>query len=490
MPKKTQRTKPRVGKFILDTISIGMYNDPLMVLREYIQNSTDAIDDLRRSDYWNGQTDKIDIFIDGVSRSLKIVDKGIGISSRKADSVLHNLGESIKKAHLYRGFRGIGRFGGLGYCEELKFITKFTGEKIYSTSKWDCKKLRELLNQADDALDITAVVDKILEFSQNKYTGSHKDHFFIVELNNIKCSQDALLDVPKIKAYLSQVAPVPFDSKKFSFAEEIEKTLRSRVQTYETYKIFVNGEQVLKPYRDEIRISQEHLDKIQKIEFKEFQNGTGILAFGWIAETKLLGAISPSELVDGIRLRSGNILIGNKNVLADFFRENRFNNYTLGEIHITDNRLILNSRRDDFEDNYQKEEFYNMFVKEIGLPLSQAIRKASETRSEIKKLCRIKELIKESEEISEVGYFSEAHYKNVLKGLKQVFDSFKNTFEEQKIHELIEKIIQAKHCLDNVANVNIRKQELKTIFDIIYKNCSNKVEGREIIKKTIEYLKK
>ncbi len=38
-----------IGKHILDTLSIGMYNNPLMLFREYIQNSVDSIDQLNKS---------------------------------------------------------------------------------------------------------------------------------------------------------------------------------------------------------------------------------------------------------------------------------------------------------------------------------------------------------------------------------------------------------------------------------------------------------
>ena len=39
-----QNNEVKIGKFILDSLAIGMYNDPLMVIREYIQNSVDSID--------------------------------------------------------------------------------------------------------------------------------------------------------------------------------------------------------------------------------------------------------------------------------------------------------------------------------------------------------------------------------------------------------------------------------------------------------------
>ena len=34
----------RIGKHVFDTLTTGMYVDPLNIYREYIQNSTDAIE--------------------------------------------------------------------------------------------------------------------------------------------------------------------------------------------------------------------------------------------------------------------------------------------------------------------------------------------------------------------------------------------------------------------------------------------------------------
>lgn len=481
--------KPEVGKYILDTISIGMYNNPLMVLREYIQNSTDAIDEYRknfRSDYEH----KVEISIDGVLRSVMIKDNGAGVSSKIAPSVLHNLGKSLKMASLNRGFRGIGRLGGLGYCDELRFTTKARGESVYSVSIWDCRKLRELINSDQELLDVSALIKKVVTFSEHKYDKSNKDHFFIVEMKKVRSCKDVLLDVPAIKSYLSQVAPVSFDKKKFSLAEKVDKELRSKAPFYDTYSIFVNGEKILKPYKDEVKIGQEVKDRIKEVEFKFFTNGNGPIAFGWIADLQLLGTISQFEQVDGIRLRSGNILIGDKDILSEFFRESRFNNYLIGEIHIVDPRLILNSRRDDFEDSYYKEEFYNLFIKEVGMPVSQKIRKVSEQRSELRKFNKYKQLVKESEDIIKNGYFSNMQYRMVLKNLKETCNEFKDNFEFGKIEDLVTEINSAAHCLDRFHNINIKKDELKNIFDMIYKSCSNKSEGLAIIKQTLAFLSK
>lgn len=117
--------KAFIGKYVLESVSIGMYDHPLMAIREYIQNSADAIDEFYKTASNGPSSDgEIEITVDGRSKSLKIKDKGCGISYKKAREILHGLGRSDKDPLLNRGFRGIGRLGGLGYCRELRFTTK------------------------------------------------------------------------------------------------------------------------------------------------------------------------------------------------------------------------------------------------------------------------------------------------------------------------------------------------------------------------------
>ena len=128
----TSQYRLTFGKYVLDSLSVGMYSHPLMAIREYIQNSADAID------YLPGLPDSasIDVVIDGRKRSLSIRDNGAGIPCDKARGTLLNVGCSEKDPTLNRGFRGIGRLGGLGYCDELRFITKSQGEDMVSVCTW------------------------------------------------------------------------------------------------------------------------------------------------------------------------------------------------------------------------------------------------------------------------------------------------------------------------------------------------------------------
>jgi len=63
------------------------------------------------------------------------------------------------------------------------------------------------------------------------------------------------------------------------------------------------------------------------------------------------GAIPASANVRGLRLRVGNIQVGDEKLLEDLFPEPRFNAWSVGEIHIFDQRVTPNGRRDHFEQN-------------------------------------------------------------------------------------------------------------------------------------------
>jgi len=476
------RKKTIIGKFILDSISMGMYNDPLMLYREYIQNSTDSIDILLADNRSTKEKAKIEIRIDGVKRSVLIKDNGAGLRPDLVWSTLHNIGRSSKKANVNRGFRGIGRLGGLAYCDQLKFITKAKGEAKYSVSLWDCNKLRELINEEKGFVNAESVIFEISKIFQKQYEGNKKDHFFAVELQNVKSSRDVLLNVPMVRSYIAQVAPVPFNASKFKYAQVIKDKLQTRIPSHCAYNIFVNDEKIFKPYENTVSISKNMRQEIKGIDFIELKQEDKCLGFGWIADIDLLGIISRSSAADGIRLRNGNILVGDKSLLSNFFREKRFNNYLIGEIHTLNNKLILNSRRDDFEDNAHKEEFYSSFAREIGIPLSQKIRETSEKRSNEKRKVLECNLIKTAKKIHRRGHLSKLQKQRIVSELHQAKKK-QNTLNIVSVDSLIEKVNSSNHYLEsNFKKIpGSLKSIIKSIFDIVYAKCQDKKEAEEII---------
>ena len=478
---KTSKDKLIFGKYILDSLSVGMYSHPLMSLREYVQNSADAVDCLPDCQH----SAPIEIAVDGRKRSLTIHDNGIGVPLSKAKSTLLNIGCSEKDPTLNRGFRGIGRLGGLAYCDELKFVTKSQGEGIVSECTWDCKKLRQLIADPTASVDTESLIKAVSMFKQHKYSGSFNDHFFKVEMNMIHDGRNNLLNVPAIRSYLSQVAPVPFHPN-FSFGQLIDNELVTRIKSYRTYSIFVNGQQIYKPYADVVTLSKGSSETVKNVNFVELQGESGILGFGWLGDLSLQGTVSASTGMDGLRLRYGNILIGNKETLSGFFRERRFNNYLIGEIHVCVNELVPNSRRDDFEDSAVKDEFNNAFIREIGIPFSRRIRYLSNERSKEKNSTGADILFKNASRIVAQGYLSELQKEEIIKNLRRV-NGNKSDEDKQFIVDLIDRISNSRHILSILGSQHLSTADLADLFtkalDIVYSEIPRSIESERLIER-------
>ncbi len=445
------------GKYILDSLSIGMYSDPLMTLREYIQNSTDSIDLLPK----NASQAVVEITIDGRNRSLEISDNGVGIPSRKAKSTLLNIGASEKDPINSRGFRGIGRLGGLGYCDTLVFITKSKSERTYTTCIWDSKLLRQLINDKR-SIDAYFLIDKATRVERTTYPGPEKDHFLKVQMLNIHDSRNDLLNVPAIRSYLSQVAPAPFYPD-FVFGKKIDGEILKHVPSYKNYSIVLNKEQIFKQYRSTVNLCRDSVDEIEGIQFVELHDDTNMLAFGWLGNLNLFGAVNPTSGVDGIRLRCGNILLGKKDTLSTLFKETRFNHYLVGELHTVDKRLIPNSRRDDFEDSAIKGKLFNEFIKEIGIPFSSKIRALSKERGKAKERDNIGTLFKQASAVINHGYLSSYQRDRIMAHLNNV-NGRHSAQEVQLAKQLIGELSDAQ---DILSAQKISKRTKAQVIDVL-----------------------
>ncbi|MFT0861991.1 hypothetical protein [Ancylobacter sp. G4_0304] len=62
-------------------------------------------------------------------------------------------------------------------------------------------------------------------------------------------------------------------------------------------------------------------------------------------------ALTVGTQIKGLRLRAGNLQVGDGAILESLFTETRFNSWSVGEVHVLDPRLIPNGRRDQFEQN-------------------------------------------------------------------------------------------------------------------------------------------
>jgi hypothetical protein len=366
-----------VGKHVLESLTTGMYADNQIIFREYIQNSSDAIDEaVTKGIFQDRQEGKIHITLDRERREIRIRDNGIGIPSERVFHGLGDIGNSAKNYAENRGFRGIGRLGGLGYCQELQFITSYQGEPCKTITFWDCRELKRLLqpsvkeySTAIEVIDAVTVLDKKPE--------SIDEHYFEVVLTGIEDGHDNLLDFENIRDYLSQVAPVPFNYQNLSILDKVNAKLRELGKEPEEFNIYLGNEQIYKAYKRSflVDVKKNKKEGILDIEFFEGKNGNGDLFFlGWYGRTELGGVIKEDN-VSGLRVRKKNILIGNNRTLDAFFGNNptyqAFNRWFIGEIYVFDNDLLPNSRRDNFEEN----DTYFRFKREVEKTTKEKLAK-------------------------------------------------------------------------------------------------------------------
>ncbi|MER9764003.1 hypothetical protein [Mesorhizobium sp. M0138] len=62
-------------------------------------------------------------------------------------------------------------------------------------------------------------------------------------------------------------------------------------------------------------------------------------------------AIPPRNARKGLRLRAGNVQVGDHALLEELYPEPRFNAWSVGEVHVIDRAIVPNGRRDHFEQN-------------------------------------------------------------------------------------------------------------------------------------------
>lgn len=166
-----------VGKYTLETLTNGMYSNSLDLYREYIQNAVDSIDEKSKTIDDTAENYKIDIQIDPLSGTITIKDNGKGISADIAEQSLLDIGNSDKDKKKNRGFRGIGRLSGLGYCNELVFSTSYQGEGIKTIIRFNTCLLRKLLfSQNKDIVSVNDVIKRIVIIEKTEE--DINDHYF------------------------------------------------------------------------------------------------------------------------------------------------------------------------------------------------------------------------------------------------------------------------------------------------------------------------
>lgn len=487
-----------IGKDILELLSSAMYVDPLTVYREYVQNAADALCDAAAQGLPPDPTaPQVRIVIDQGTRTIKIRDTGTGVPADAFASRMTSIGASPKRGTDARGFRGVGRLAGLGYCRELIFRSRTARTEPAMEIRWDCTKLKAALRSADYTGGLARLVTDIVAFDEIRELPGQPDRFFEVEMVGIvRHRNDSLLDDAAVSEYLSQVAPIPFSSD-FSFGRTIGDFLSRHTDTGNVEIRVNDGEPLVRPHRNTFEADDGTPDTFNDVECIEIP-GTdgGIAAVGWLLHHGYRGAIPNRALVKGLRFRTGNIQVGGHGIAEDLFPEPRFNSWTVGEMHVTDRRILPNGRRDHYEESVHLGNLMNHLTP-VGRDIAKRCRGSSVRRKWLREFDLHGTVAQEKLDILAQGTLGDAARKVMVSEVDRAIApmakiaamddlaSEAETTLKPKVRELREELdrVAARRPVESpLARLPAEKRKMyEHLFELVYECSTNRVAAKALI---------
>jgi hypothetical protein len=349
--------QPYFGGFVLETLTVGMYEESRNAIREYVQNGFDSIQraiyELKLLKPGEGL---IHIIFDDDLNGITIRDNGAGLPVSLANQILTSIGASRKDYRSDAGFRGIGRLAGIVFSDTVRFRTKAAGEAEETEVTFNAALMRGLMSPGKGSeLTAEALLVRCVSASIRE-ADPQLPPFFEVKLRGFKEPPDECKQPKLMARFVSQVAPVPY-------REEFEHRIDIHAHAHEfgigidevALVIEAPGQApqgVFKPYsaRYEVRDAE---DLVPLIEVQYFKSPTDRW-WGWLGKKAEPGSYLEAD-VRGVRIRAKNIQIDGEGVVREIFQKRsastaRYQDWFMGEIFVDLKALTPNARRDGFED--------------------------------------------------------------------------------------------------------------------------------------------
>lgn len=451
--------KPIIGKTVLETLTSGMYDDARFIFREYVQNAVDQIDEAVRLGILPSKSDgKVEIEIDAEQKQIIITDNATGIQQKDALQFLGDVANSQKDSSKQRGFRGIGRLGGLGYCDRLIFETSFKNEATRSKIVLDAKHLKKIIENKRDNTNAAAALSIITYFEKN--VEDVDKHYFRVILEDVNV--DKVLNVIKVQEYLSMVAPVPFNSS-FSYGNEIKNHFQRKNLIVDEYNVTLNNLPLFKAYKDKFNDEHGDASNIIGVDFVDITNDDQeLLAICWYGYRDNSNVVIPDSNIErGLRIRTKNIALGDESTCKRFFDMERTNLRFIGEIHTVNGGFVPNARRDYFNENATLKQF-EVNAKKVFTAQNLENRLAQTASKLHNRLQEIK------------AYQAERQKFNDRRG---TFDNeAAERFHLNKLMELEKKAVKAKEVIQKIEKKSEGIAPIKNLYQNIIGNADTTVQ--------------
>ena len=492
-------SQPTLGVHLLETITKGMYSEPLHSVREYVQNAYDSIRAARRKGLLRPKEGEISVIVDRDSRAVRIRDDGTGLDPEEAAVNLLDLGSSNKAGSeadsvQNAGFRGIGRMAGITYCKTLRFETS-NGDGRKCVVEFDAAGINNLTRAGQEP---TTIIEAIRNNS-NIYDKSEIEgkRYMEVVLEEINEAGAVFLKEDRLQGYLSQVAPVAcapewsFEEKIRAIADGAESaTSLAHVRLIMRDKEGNRRADIRRPFSDTFPASDQRgkswTVRVNDVVPLPRAEEESVGWWGWLAVHERRGALGNVPYA-GLRIRMHNIGIGEAAILRDLFPTQSHALWCFGEIHVTDHRLTPNAQRDDFEDSKQ----WNIIKEHLraeAVHLGKEIRKESNQRSKSVPEYdrRARRIVQKTNSAMESGFVSRSEKSDLIEKITgQVVQLKQEEKRKSRTEDERNALGKIRKDLEDAAN---RARKVKhTKADKAQAHLSR--EGRRVFRKIDEILK-
>jgi molecular chaperone HtpG len=363
---ENKMAKIKMSVRLLETITSALYDDPIILFREYVQNAIDAYnDEIHLDEKKIMKNFFIDININKEKRIITILDNGYGIPENLFLERMTGIGNDTKsKIPDQIGFRGIGRLSAFPYCKQLTFFNKPENSKSVMVFRWDGTEFKNLLNHKSDT-DLSKAIDKISKRLDDIPSDKPDDHFFKVVIDDYDEELSLFINNDNFKVSLCMMLPLNYNTN-FKGQTKIKKTYKELMgDTFDkfTFNIVYNGEKLYKPYSDDNILGSDIV--FLEFRYKEKNRDVPREPIGLLWFTFNHKIVANKKIPhSGILVRSKNILMGDNNALVTALFRNKTDEFItsyreltqaiqglFGELLINSPKLDDNARRDWFDVN-------------------------------------------------------------------------------------------------------------------------------------------
>ncbi len=494
-----------IGSRILDVLTTGMYPDGLDALREYVQNSYDAIRRAERVEILKPNFGEVVVSIDTERQEVAIRDNGLGIPAAEARTTLLSIGASKKRVGDDAGFRGIGRLAGLAYCEKLVFSTAYRDEAQATELVFDAAGIRRSISATSRTAENETAAALLGRMTTHRLVDRKPGMpFFEVKLVGVNPKACLFLDVEEVRAYLRQVSPVEFNMQSFVYG-------RSRINPFLdehgarrtiNLTLLANGreEAVKKPYKTYHEAGNKIGNRVDIVGIETCLDPSDPPRWiAWLSTARDLKGVITSEDVRGIRLRSNNILIGDHRTFSRVFEKVqksyfRMNGYYSGEVHILDTDIIPNSRRDFFEDNEAWREAERTLIDWARLLVRRVYQNVDERRRGVDLVERDADMVFEAvDREAAQGFATDALRAQAIDKLREQEERIDKAMTTERTAEEAEslrrkkeegaarrtKLMEGPRSLIDESSLNRDERKiLRLVMDVVHKVCGGDLATR------------